>query len=298
MTFIKPTRWLVFGGALAGLLLGGAKLWQDRIFPAQLAAPVQPDGMTAPSSNSGMETEDRPGSLHGGRHEIEAPPPAMHEPPWVRRARRRVSGQLPPIDGSKAIPGLNCLPTTNLSLDPDAELVTASEPFVERLNELLDEDDVSAAIQEARTLMTHSNRMVRWSVVEALWWIGEPALGPMAKMMDDPDEEIREMAIDSFFESISSLEESNQAAEVLAIAALCADPAIRLKVQEELANLPASQAFESLAAMLDDSDEEVREQAKINLSFVSERDFASMQEAMAWFDQHADKLEASERDDP
>jgi hypothetical protein len=172
----------------------------------------------------------------------------------------------------------------------DPELIAASEPIVERLQDLLNEDDPRPAILEAQRLMHHANPMVRWSVMEAYWWLGAPALTAMAPMMDDVDDEIRMWAIETFFEELAMLRNPHLALSALAIAVQNPDAAIRLQVLEELAELPPALSFPAIANLLEDVEEEIRHGSQLILSFYASQDFASTSSAMEWFAQNMDAL--------
>lgn len=199
---------------------------------------------------------------------------------------------------TKGIPRNTQISSNRHDHEMDQSMFDEHEAVTERIYQLLESDSIGEVIQEARRLMTHTNRLVRWTTAETLWWIGAPALSAMAFMMDDPDQEIKEWIIDAFFAELEHLENEKHIAEILSLAVKSPDPAVRLQSLEIFSGISSSVAFVPMSHLLEDSDPEVREQARFNLFFIADEDFASTQDAIAWHDQHSDELEEVQDSEP
>lgn len=238
--------------------------------------------MPASDVSSGLVVED------AGRAFSEAPVDDKPASLINRLLRARLDGdRAPPADWREAgVPITDLFAAGSQSAD-DAEedaLFMASEPVVARLMDLLNEDDQFAVIAEAERLIHHTNRMVRRSVMEALWWVGPPALVAMAPLMDDTDPEIKTWAIETFFEDLALLLDKHAVADVLTIAARSPDADIRMQVIDELAMLPPAFAFPLLAFMIEDVDPDVADAAQLQIAIYTGDDFTSTQAAMDWFE--------------
>jgi HEAT repeat protein len=140
------------------------------------------------------------------------------------------------------------------------------------MSTLLDEGKPLDALREARRLCRNPDRNVRLSAVEALRWIGLPAAMDVAAMIDDSDEQIREIARDAFWNILRGMEAPPLKKDLLEIALRSNDPKLRIDVLDELLYLPDELSIDLLSRAVNDPDKAVAEQAQQNLSFITGED--------------------------
>jgi len=138
-----------------------------------------------------------------------------------------------------------------------------------QLTDFLDDGEDAQALNEVRRLHQNSDREVRLMVAEAIDWIGLPAAMEAAAMMDDPDEEIRLMARDTFWVLLRELEDPQLKKYLLKTALRSNDPELRIEVLDELLYLPDEFSRDLFIRALDDPDKTVAELARDNLSFIT-----------------------------
>ncbi len=134
---------------------------------------------------------------------------------------------------------------------------------------LLDNGEPLKALHEIRTLCEHPNREVRLRVIEAVRWIGLPAAMEAAAMMDDSDDEICTMAQETFWGILRELEKPELKRDLLETALSSNDPELRMEVLDELLYLPDELSNNLLMRATNDPNEDVAEQARDNLSFIT-----------------------------
>lgn len=159
------------------------------------------------------------------------------------------------------------------------------------MKDLLDDGEEVQAIYEARLLLEHPNREVRLETARSLEWIGLPAAMELAKMIDDPDGEIRGLAQEAFWQALDEAEDPVLKRNLMAEALQSDDSEVRMRIVEELVFLPDALSFELLASAMDDPDPEISAQARENAAFVSGEEFANRAAAEAWFAANKESLE-------
>ena len=178
---------------------------------------------------------------------------------------------IPVKNPSTESPAKSASEPVQVSVEDDREtlqLGKASET-VAGITDLLDDGEELTALHEMRTLRDHPNRNVRLSVIEAIRWIGLPAAMDAAAMMDDSDKEIRTMAQDTFWAILRELEDPKLKKDLLETALSSNDPELRMEVLDELLYLPDELSSNLLMQATNDPNEDVAEQARDNLSFIS-----------------------------
>lgn len=175
--------------------------------------------------------------------------------------------------------------------DEEYRLIEESFNISAPMTGFLDDGDDLKALYEARKLLQHPNREVRLEVAQALSWIGLPAAMELAKMMDDPDAEVRNIAQDAFWEAFDEAENAVLKRDLLAEALRSGDPEMRARALEELVFLPDALAYSALASALNDPDETVAELARENVSFISGEEIVTRAQADAWYAANQTKLQ-------
>lgn len=162
------------------------------------------------------------------------------------------------------------------------------------MKDLLDDGEEVKAIFEARNFLNHPNREVRLETVRSLEWIGLPAAMELAKMIDDPDGEIRDLAQEAFWQALDEAEDPVLKRNLMAEALYSNDPEVRMRIVEEVVFLPDALSFGLLAMAMDDSDPDISAQARENAAFVSGEEFANRKAAEAWFAANKESLQETE----
>jgi len=163
-------------------------------------------------------------------------------------------------------------PTNHTEPDNNQKNLQPTKPALEttaQLADLLDDGENSEALNEVRKLCQNSDREVRMVVAEAINWIGLPAAMDAAVMMDDPDEEVRAMAQNTFWRILHELDDPQLKKQLLETALVSTDPELRIEALDELLYLPDELSRELFKKAAHDPDKAVAEQARDNLSFIS-----------------------------
>lgn len=174
--------------------------------------------------------------------------------------------------------------------DEEFRLFEESFKVMAPMTAFLDAGEELKALYEARKLLQHPNREVRLETARSLRWIGLPAAMELAKMIDDSDGEIRNLAQEAFWKVLDQANPSLK--RDLMAEALCSnDPEVRARVLQGAVFLPDTLSFSLLASAMDDPDKEVAALARENVTFVSGEEFSTRKAAEAWFEANKERLQ-------
>ena len=101
------------------------------------------------------------------------------------------------------------------AVEPDSDEYAQ---VVKKLDDLLDDDNYAAMLEEARKLKTHPNAEVRSRVAFALQWAELEGLSELTSMLVDPDPEVAKEVLDYWKMQLSSIEDSADKAGLLGAA--------------------------------------------------------------------------------
>ncbi|VGO20101.1 hypothetical protein SCARR_02161 [Pontiella sulfatireligans] len=158
------------------------------------------------------------------------------------------------------------------------------------MTEFLDTGDEASALKEARRLASHPNREVRMDALDVMRWIGGAAAIDMVAFFGDQDPEINALAEEAFWEAIDEIDDPVLSIRMMETALNSPSAALRLEAVDRLVYLPDHLSFPSIARMMNDENQEVRDLAQENLRFISEEEFSSEAEALSWFSQNEKEL--------
>jgi hypothetical protein len=180
----------------------------------------------------------------------------------------------------------------------EAEIITPEEQrqidesflLLESFSDLVDDGRDIDAVLESERWLNHPNREVRLEIALSLDWIGLPAANQLARMIDDPDPEVREAAQSGFWDALSEADNPYLKADLLALAANSSDSEVRENAIEELTTLPDYLAFPILARHLNDPDEIIRQDVLDHLEFISSEEITTYEQAMIWYEANKAEL--------
>jgi HEAT repeat protein len=133
--------------------------------------------------------------------------------------------------------------------DRAGELGAAAEPAVPALIRLLADDDVGRQMQSRALIVSPSTQAAL-----ALGRIGEPALGPLTKALDDDNPMVRNNAA----YVLGGFARAGKGLDALLTAATRRDPIVRRQAVMALSTLPDQRAQLAIVAALTDPDDNVR----------------------------------------
>lgn len=175
--------------------------------------------------------------------------------------------------------------------DEEFRLLDESFKVTAPMRALLDDGEEIKALYEARKLLQHPNREVRLATAKSLRWIGLPAAMELAKMIDDADREIRNLAQAAFWNVLDQAKNPSLKRDLMAEALCSNDPEIRTRVLQGAVFLPDALSFSLLASAMDDPDKKVAALAGENVAFVSGEEFTTRKAAEAWFEANKERLQ-------
>jgi hypothetical protein len=161
------------------------------------------------------------------------------------------------------------------------------------MNGFLEGGDNLKALSEARKLLQNPNREIRLVVVQALSWIGMSAAMELAKLTDDPDDMIRNMAQDAFWKAMDAMQKTDLKRDLLAEALKSKDPDVRIRALDESLLLPDAYSFSAFVSSMNDPDESVAALAREKVAFISGESFETREQAAVWFDANKERLQAA-----
>lgn len=157
------------------------------------------------------------------------------------------------------------------------------QKILEAMRDHLDEGENALALEAARKLVKHEERLIRLEALQAMHWIGGPAAYDVTAFFDDSDNEICTYARQVFDEALDDLDNPDLEVTLLAASLESSVKSVRYTAVEDLVFLPEHLSFKPLASALNDADAEVRELARENLEFIAEEEFSTEAEALVWF---------------
>ncbi len=153
----------------------------------------------------------------------------------------------------------------------------------------LDDGDFSAALAEARKLISSSNAAVRWQVYETLDWIGIEAVYDLADMMRDADSDLAREATESFWACLGDLP-NDQAKLKLLNTISESDKTQNVRIAEELLGFHPYIAFELMHDMASSSNGEERGNILWDLEVMTGESFDTLDEWTTWYSQNKEAL--------
>ncbi len=179
----------------------------------------------------------------------------------------------------------------------DQEIANLDEAIVacSSLTDYMDSNDLSAALIEARALLSHSNPEVRRIVYDALNWIGKDAIYDLSEMIYDADEELRMDALDSFWDQMSELPNDQAKLNLIERISSSQDEEIQGYIMEALAEFHPYMAYAPMVNLLNIASDQIREDIHWELETITGESFNSVDDWNRWFNENKIDLEGDYR---
>ena len=167
--------------------------------------------------------------------------------------------------------------------------LTADQAEAEKMEARLEDDDQTAALAIARTLMRSKDPEVRAQVVAALGWIGIKALPELSKMMADESDAVAADAFQQWKESIGDVADEALKSQILVagMQSLTGQDQLESCVME-FNDLPDDLAVRGLVTIIQSSNPVASEVARDHYGFVTGGDYTTPADAEKWISENVE----------
>lgn len=222
------------------------------------------------------------GRKEGGEAPKETPPPARGEakrPAKVasRTVRRPSRGD---VAKRSAKPVLSVAEVD----DDDDGFTPAERALSKRIEDALDEEDLSKAVACAKEALNCPNAEVRQSMVDTLGWFGAKGLPELTPFLADADEDVRDSAMNEWSMALSDIDDEGEKLGVveMAMAVLTNEDALE-DISGEYIGADEKLAVESLLRIIEGGGSaQGIEKAKETYEFVTGDEFVDRAAAEKW----------------
>ncbi|MCL2104469.1 MAG: hypothetical protein FWH21_05370 [Kiritimatiellaeota bacterium] len=180
-----------------------------------------------------------------------------------------------------------------LDLDAYTKLTAREKPFVQKMQDALDEEDLEGVIEAANVLMTSESVDARRDTVWALGWFGVQALPQLAQMLGDPEEDIAKTAAFHFEGGVRDVMDDQLKADLLEAAFLTVKDRDDLESLAMLFNeLPDSLAVRQLVSIIESGNLLAGSVARDQYAFITGEEYTSRDDAEKWIAENPDTDDA------
>ena len=168
--------------------------------------------------------------------------------------------------------------------DEDDERTPEEKALAERIEKALDEEDLEAALKCADEALKCGVVEICQNMVETLGWFGEKALPELTPFLADPDEDVRESAMNEWTMALSSIEDDGAKIRTVELAmGVLKDGDALEEISSEYIGVDEKMAVESLVRIIDGGGpKEGVEKAKETYEFVTGDEWTNAAEAERW----------------
>ena len=201
-------------------------------------------------------------------------------------AKKRAGGALLSRSGHATFEKATTKPVLEFD-DGDDTRTPAEKALAERIEKALDEEKLEAALACAKEALACANVEVRQAMVETLGWFGEKALPELTPFLADPDEDVRESALNEWSMAVSDIEDDAEKIGVveLAMNVLSEEDALE-DISGEYIGVDEKLAVESLARIIEANGSQPGvEKAKETYEFVTGEEWVSGAAAAKWIEE-------------
>ena len=166
----------------------------------------------------------------------------------------------------------------------DEDLSPAERTLKDAIEKALDDEDLSAARTLAAQAMIASNTEIRQAMVDTLGWFGAKALPELTPFLADPDEDVRDSAMNEWSMAVSEIEDEGEKLGVveLAMHVLTNEDALE-DISGEYIGTDEKLAVESLLRVIEaGGSENGIAKAKETYEFVTGEEFVDRAAAEKW----------------
>jgi len=176
-----------------------------------------------------------------------------------------------------------------LNLDAYTNLPEREKPFVQKMQDALDEDDLEGVVAAAGVLMKSESADARRDTVWALGWFGAKALPQLAQMLGDAEEDIAKTAAFHFENGVREVTDDDLKAGLLEAAFLTVKDSDDLASLAMLFNdLPDSLAVRTLVKIIESGNVLAGAAARDQYEFITGNEYTSKNDAENWIQQNPD----------
>lgn len=177
----------------------------------------------------------------------------------------------------------------------DDDLSPAERKLKDAIEKALDDEDLASARAFASQALIADNTEIRQAMVNTLGWFGVKALPELTPFLADPDEDVRESAMNEWTTAVSEIKDEGEKLGVveLAMHVLTDDDALE-EISEEYIGIDEKQAVESLLRVIESGGSKKGiAKAKETYEFVTGDEFVDRATTEKWI---AEEYEPSAKD--
>ena len=160
---------------------------------------------------------------------------------------------------------------------------------IEAMDDALDQEDFAAVAAACEAFQSSTNPAVRLRVVESLGWFGEQALPEITPYLADPDEDVRDSALQQWESGVGEMEDNEKKGGLIeATMGLLKDREMLDEIAFHLNELPELMAVDIQVALINGDNPEAAAAAKEAYEFTTGEEYVSVDAAQKWVDENVD----------
>lgn len=168
--------------------------------------------------------------------------------------------------------------------DEDDARTPAERALSKRIEQALDDEKLEDALACAKEALRCGNAEVRQEMVDALGWFGAAALPELTPFLADPDEDVRESAMNEWSMAVSEIENETEKIGIVEVAmSILTDEDGLEEISGEYIGIDEKLAVESLVRIVAaNGSKEGVAKAKETYEFVTGEEWTSAEAARKW----------------
>ena len=181
--------------------------------------------------------------------------------------------------------------------DDEVKKTPEEKALAKRIEKSLDDENLEAALACAKEALNCKNAEIRQAMVDTLGWFGEKALPELTPFLADPDDDVRESAMNEWSMAVSGIEDDAEKIGTVELAMQVLTGEDELDdISGEYIGVDEKLAVESLLRIIEaGGSKQGVAKAKETYEFVTGDEFVDRATAEKWI---AEEYEPPEEDDP
>ena len=182
--------------------------------------------------------------------------------------------------------------------DEDDGFTPEERDLSKRIEAALDEEDLEKAVACAKEALACPNAEIRQAMVDTLGWFGEKGLPELTPFLADPDEDVRDSAMNEWSMALSEIEDEPEKLGIVELAMnVLSDEDALENISGEYIGADEKLAVESLLRIIEGGgSEEGIAKAKETYEFVTGDEFTDRAAAEKWIAEEYEPDEAPQQE--
>lgn len=212
----------------------------------------------------------------------------------AKNARQKGSAKAAPAPGVRNVRNHVKL-RPRVTTDERDDLTPEEKRQMTAIEEAMDEESLEKLRAILPAAAASKNSEIRSELVDGLGWFGKKAMNELLQFMADPDEDIRESAVDYWTSALSDIEDEKTRADVVESAMMVVNDEDALEAMtSELTSIDEKLALQAIINVVESgkAPPEATAAAREEYEFITGEEYTNVDDANKWMSENYDSPEA------